>query len=29
MQERGMAEALTTDSHFDQAGLKALLRDSG
>lgn len=26
MEERGVAEALTTDSHFDQAGLRALLR---
>ena len=26
MQERGLAEALTTDEHFEQAGFRALLR---
>ncbi|HKQ07570.1 MAG TPA: type II toxin-antitoxin system VapC family toxin [Blastocatellia bacterium] len=26
MQERGLTDALTTDEHFEQAGLKALLR---
>jgi predicted nucleic acid-binding protein len=26
MRERGVAEALTTDEHFEQAGFKALLR---
>ena len=29
MQGRGVMEALTTDAHFDQAGLRALLRDAG
>ncbi len=27
MQERGLAEALTTDHHFEQAGFRAILRD--
>ena len=26
MQQRGLAEALTSDEHFEQAGFKALLR---
>ncbi len=28
MQERGIAGALTTDEHFQQAGFRALLRES-
>lgn len=28
MDQRGIAEALTFDHHFDQAGFKALLRDA-
>ena len=28
MGERGLTEALTSDRHFEQAGFKALLRDS-
>jgi len=27
MQDRGLTEALTTDEHFQQAGLRALLRE--
>ncbi len=27
MQERGIAEALTTDHHFQQAGFRAILRE--
>jgi hypothetical protein len=27
MQERGMTEALTTDTHFQQAGFQALMRE--
>jgi len=27
MQDRGISEALTTDEHFQQAGLRALLRE--
>jgi predicted nucleic acid-binding protein len=29
MQRRGLAEALTTDHHFEQAGLKALMLSPG
>ncbi len=28
MQDRGMTDALTTDEHFQQAGFRALLRES-
>ena len=28
MQDRGLTEALTTDEHFQQAGFRALLRES-
>ena len=27
MQDQGLGEALTTDHHFEQAGLRALLRE--
>ena len=27
MQDRGIADALTTDTHFQQAGFRALLKD--
>jgi predicted nucleic acid-binding protein len=27
MQERGIAEALTADHHFQQAGFRAILRE--
>jgi predicted nucleic acid-binding protein len=28
MQDRGLSDALTTDKHFEQAGFRALLRES-
>lgn len=29
MEERGLADAMTADRHFEQAGFRALLRQTG